>query len=73
MQILKQNQWLVYVLCAVVAISPAYYVWVHFPEIRSKAPERQKAQLAGIFGLAAIPFIGVCIGILLERYGRSKN
>ena len=72
MQILKQNQWLVYVLCAVVAITPAYYVWVHFPEIRSSVPERQEAQLAGIFGLAAVPFMGVCVGILLERYGRKK-
>jgi hypothetical protein len=70
MQILKKNPWLVYLICALLVFTPTYYVWVHFPEIKSSDPERASGQVLGLAFLAAIPFIGVCIGILLERNGR---
>lgn len=73
MELLEKNPWMVYALCFLIAIGPAYHVWYNYPSIKADSAEGQEEQLVMISALGAIPFLGVIFAIFLEWYNKKHR
>jgi hypothetical protein len=73
MEILDKNPWLVYVLCFLIAIAPAYHVWNNYPTIKARTEEGQEEQMIMISALGIIPFLGVMFAFFLEWYHKKQR
>jgi hypothetical protein len=73
MELLEKNPWMVYALCFLIAIGPAYHVWHNYPSIKADSAEGQEEQLVMISALGAIPFLGLMFAFFLEWYNKKHR
>lgn len=72
MDLSLKNKWMVYLLCLLVLIAPAYHVWHNYPSIKAKTLDGQQEQLFLISAMGAVPFLGVMFAFFLEWYHKRK-
>jgi hypothetical protein len=72
MEFSLKNKWVVYLLCLLIIILPAYHVWYNYPSIKAKTEQGQNEQLFLISAMSAIPFLGVMFAFFLEWYHKQK-
>jgi len=73
MEILNKHPWLVYALCFLIAVAPAYHVWNNYPTIKADTAEGQEEQMIMISALAIVPFLGVLFAFFLEWYNKRRR
>lgn len=73
MELLDKNPWMVYALCLLIAVAPAYHVWQNYPSIKAATAKGQEEQIVMISALGAIPFLGLMFAFFLEWYNKHRK
>jgi len=69
----NDTQILVYILCFLIAVGPAAFVFLNYPYVAGKTQEERDIQLATMSTISAMPFVIVCGVIFIEWYFANKK
>lgn len=67
------TQILVYILCFLIAVGPAAFVFMNYPYVAAKTQEERDIQVATMGAISAMPFVILCGVFLIEWYFAKKK
>ena len=69
----NDTQILVYILCFLIAVGPAAFVFINYPYVAGKTQAERDIQVATMGAISTMPFIIVCGVFLIEWYFAKKK